>query len=145
MRSSLNRRVDLQVAAIASVVLSLAIAGCGNNGLFNVTGQVTATDGSPLSGMNLMLRSEEGGSGWGSTDEEGHFDLGVTGTGGGIPAGEYTVVIVEDRGDPERPNPPRIHRKYHSPNTSGLSLTVPLESGAYDLVLDPPPTGRRKK
>ena len=117
----------------------LVVAGCGS-GKATVGGKVTHQDGSPLVGANIVLRDPATGkSAHGKTDQQGRFALGTMDKGDGIYPGNYLAIVVENRGDSDRPRPCTIDAKYQSPETSGLSLEVRSRGKqTYDLVLDPP-------
>jgi hypothetical protein len=125
----------LGVWAAASALL----IGCGGSDRGAVSGTVQLKNGQPLVGARVIASPQAAGkSAYGTTDQQGQFELGVAEAGDGIPAGDYTVVVIEDRGfDSDRP--PSIARKYARPETSGLKLTVEAgQSAELDLTLDPP-------
>jgi len=117
----------------------LTVAGCGADKA-SVGGTVTRRDGSPVVNARVVARDWETRKAAGAiTDEQGHFELGTIDRGDGIPPGNYTVMVVEDRGSDEAPRPRTIAAKYEIPKKSGLSLDIKAgESRQFDLVLDPP-------
>lgn len=125
-----------------SFLLLLAV-GCGSSDRVHVSGRVTRTDGTPVNGAKVLLRSQETGkSARGVTDSEGRYELGVETKGDGIAPGEYGVAVAEDRGSWDSPKPRTVHARYESPSTSELTLTVePSGSITFDLTLDPPAGG----
>jgi hypothetical protein len=79
-------------------------------------------------------------SAYGTTDSEGKFALKTDGQGDGVSAGNYDVVVLEDRGNPDSRRPPTIAGKYRDPATSGLKLNVEAgRSQELNLTLDAPP------
>jgi hypothetical protein len=65
--------------------------------------------GQPLSGLQVAIK----GRGWfDQTDEDGRFTL------GGMPAGDYTLVVWPDKGKPKE-----------------KKISVPAKAGDYDLEL----------
>jgi hypothetical protein len=124
---------------IVLVALLLAMVGCGGADTGRVSGTVLKQDGSPLVAARVIARSADSGkSAYGTTDSEGRFELGEE-NGEGIPAGDYDVVVLEDRGDPDSRRPPTIAAKYREPAKSGLRIRVaPGESQQLNLTLDPP-------
>ncbi|HEY3394725.1 MAG TPA: hypothetical protein VGK58_18615, partial [Lacipirellulaceae bacterium] len=66
-------------------------------------------------------------------------ELGVGENGDGIPPGNYDVIIVENRGDPDNRRPPSIAAKYGDVRISGLQLSVEAgETENLRITLDPP-------
>jgi hypothetical protein len=115
-------------------------AGCGGSDRAHVSGTLVHKDGTPLVRARVLARSRETGhSASGVTNEQGFFELGVEKKGDGIPPGEYYVVIYEDRGDADYPNPPSISSKYEKASGSGFTLKVKAgERNTFDATLDPP-------
>jgi hypothetical protein len=128
-----------------ALLLSL-IAGCGSGGLAKVQGTVTRQDGTPLAGARVIARSQESGiAATGGTDEKGHFELRQAETGAGIPAGDYDVLVAEDRGPMDAQASATISLKYQRASTSGLQLSVAAgEKKVVEWTLDPPDTSRRR-
>ena len=127
------------------LALTLASTGCQSSENLPVSGHVTTSEGTPLVGASLMMRSDKNITCTAFTDEEGYYNFGVVAAGDGAPAGTYRISIMEDRGDPDRPRPQQIHMKYGSPGTSGLTIRVPEDGSTYDVVLDPPGPFRKKR
>jgi hypothetical protein len=87
----------------------------------------------------VATAKETGKSAYGRTDDAGHFELGVGENGDSIPPGNYDVIIVEDRGDPDNRRPPAIAAKYGDARTSGLQVSVEEgETNQLNVTLDPP-------
>jgi hypothetical protein len=118
----------------------MVVAGCGASDRGGVIGTVLQKGGTPLAAARVVARSAETGlSAYGTTDADGKFVLKGDEQSDGIPAGNYDVVILEDRGDPDARRPPTIAAKYRDPATSGLRLSVEAgESNELSLTLDPP-------
>lgn len=122
------------------VSFALSISGCGNGGMADVGGTVTRKDGSPVVKARVTARSGVTGA-WASaiTDQEGRFELITNDEGTRVPAGDYQVTVIEDKGDWDHPNKASISAKYGQPNTSGITFSV--EAGDrkdLNLELDPP-------
>lgn len=132
-----------QASAVAVVVLSLGLPGCGN-GLARVTGSVSL-DGEPVRGggdvrATVFFTPVAGGSASvGLVDESGAYEL-RTGSEAGVAPGDYAVtftatekIVPKDGGTPagRRISPPR----YAAPSTSGLEFTVEPGSNTIDLAL----------
>jgi hypothetical protein len=132
----MNRRSVMPWAAITL----LAAAGCQGNDRAKVSGKLLRQDGTPLAGARVIATSGSAGkSAYGTTDQQGKFELGVAQEGDGVPPGKYEVTIVEDRGDPDNRRPASIAAKYRDPATSGLTLDVQAgETAELNLTLEPP-------
>jgi len=115
--------------------------GCGRTSDRGfVSGTIQTHNGTPLKAASVIaVSSETGKSAYGTTDQSGHFELGVASKGNGIAHGDYNVGVVEDRGDPDNRRPPTIAAKYRDPASSGIKLNVTAgESKELNLKLDPP-------
>ncbi len=124
--------------AVLCVLLLCGVAGCNPSGRVSVSGRAVRTDGKPVVGARVIVRSPSTGDyGSGLTDAEGRFDLGGTRKGDGLPPGDYGVAVSEDLGSWESPRSRSIHAKYASPKTSDLTLEV-RQAMTWDLTLDPP-------
>jgi hypothetical protein len=133
----LSRKRDWLIASFSA--LCMVIAGCGASDRGRVSGTVLRKDGTPLATARVIARSTETGlTVYGTTDSDGKFALSGDEQSDGIPAGDYDVVILEDRGNPDERRPPSIAAKYRDPATSGLTLSVEAgESKELNLTLDP--------
>jgi hypothetical protein len=127
--------VETSVAIAALLVMS----GCDTSDRGGVSGTVLRKDGTPLVGARVVARSRETGkSAYGTTDSDGRFELGSAEQGHGVAAGDYDVIVLEDRGDPDTRRPPTIAVKYRDPATSGIHVTVRAgETQEMNLTLDP--------
>jgi hypothetical protein len=125
-------------AGLLSVCIFAGCSGHADRG--HVSGTLQKHDGGPLKRATVIATaSDTGKSAHGMTDDAGHFELGIAQSGDGVPAGNYNVRIVEDRGDQDNRRPATIASKYGDPATSGIKLTVNAgESKELDLKLDPP-------
>lgn len=122
--------------------------GCGGAGdgpkLVPVKG-VATVDGAPIAGLGISFRGETKpgqpeyfpGA---STDAKGMYSL-ITAGKEGAPKGTYKVVVFPPTSAPgaEAPKvaPPSFNKKYLTPETSDLTITVgdSPAPGAYDLKL----------
>jgi hypothetical protein len=117
--------------------------GCGGDkarlDVYPVSGVVTYK-GKPIEGATVMLFGQDDHlrvAGVpvpeGTTDASGNFELRTYQPGDGAPAGNYGVSItwMEETGpsdDPEQINRrDRLNNRYASPDSSGLTATVPSE------------------
>jgi hypothetical protein len=120
-------------------VFCLAVTGCRSGDKIEVSGTVKLNDGSPLVNARVTAMSTETAA-WasGTTDQQGRFTLGTEIAGEGLAPGKYRLSVVEDQGDWDHPQPPKISRKFGNPETSGLTLKIENNSlPPLDLVLDP--------
>jgi Carboxypeptidase regulatory-like domain len=125
---------------ILAILIVAPISGCGRSGRATVSGILLRAGGAPLVGARVIATSKESGnSAYGTTDDHGHFELGLAEKGDGIPAGNYDVTIVEERGDPDNRRPPTIAAKYRDAGSSGIRVSVKSgESAKLNLTLEPP-------
>jgi Carboxypeptidase regulatory-like domain len=129
------------LAVALGAVGFVAVIGCGkSSGLQDIEGRVTHKDGSPLVGATVMYRSADSHKyATGVTDNDGHYTLGTSHPGEGIAPGNYSITVMENRGDEDNMRPPTIHRKYSLPSKSGLTFKVePGGKSTFDMELDPP-------
>lgn len=124
--------------AVLAALFSFVCYGCGRSDNAKVTGKLLRRDGTPVVNAKVIARSKETGkSASASTNDEGDFAIGAVDQGNGLPPGDYAVVIVEDRGDPDHRRRPTIAAKYRDPDKSGVSVSVkPGENKKLDLTLD---------
>jgi hypothetical protein len=124
---------------LAAIVVA-TVAGCGGSQHGDVTGTLQRRGGAPLIGARVVATSKETGkSVYGTTDQAGNFELGAGENGDGIPPGNYDVIIVENRGDPDNRRPPAIAAKYGDARLSGLQVSVEAgQTKQLNITLDPP-------
>jgi hypothetical protein len=117
-------------------VAAITSAGCGAADTGRVSGTVHGASGAPLVRARIVARSAETGkSAYATSDSSGNFEL--DGGKEGLPAGEYDVIVLEDRGDPDARRPLTVAAKYRSHETSGLKVTVEAgETTEMNIKLD---------
>ncbi len=132
------RRFDLLLACLAA----WGVAGCGpGEPLHSATGRVSDRDGRPLADVQIVfIATARSLSASGRTDPDGRYSMGSTSVAGGVPAGDYAVVAIDDspNRDLDNPRPARIAERYADPATSGLTAQVKQGGASFDFVLDPP-------
>jgi hypothetical protein len=137
----MNTRLIMMGAwAIVVSAAGIAIPGCGRSDGAEVHGRLVRSDGTPLAGARVVIRSPDTGeSAYDVTDADGYFRVSASSQGKGFSAGDYNVLILEDRGEPDRPLPPTISPKYRDPNRSGLRIYIEGNQPAeLNVTLDPP-------
>jgi hypothetical protein len=131
-------RIGLLAGGLLLVVLA---AGCGNKGIYPVSGQLVDPDGKPITGMKGGAVELEGvdvkASANGSIDEEGRFRITTEKPGDGAHLGKHKVAITRPYYGPEQPAPHVIQPKYESLETSGLEITVEPRSNVIKLTVEP--------
>jgi hypothetical protein len=137
-----SRKVALRgwvVETSVAIAALLAMSGCDASDRGGINGTVLRKDGTPLVGARVVARAQETGrSAYGTTDSDGRFELGSAEQDDGVAAGDYDVIVLEDRGDPDTRRPPTIAVKYRDPATSGINVTVRAgETQEMNLTLDP--------
>ena len=123
------------------LLLPFLLSGCGGKyDLRPVEGTVTLTDGTPLTRLRLTFECQDPVlSARATTDEKGKYQLSTLTDGDGAPIGSYRVAIGDLPGDdPDDFRPSRIHSKYQSFDTSGLTFEVGDGDNVFDIQLDPP-------
>ncbi len=139
---------------LAATVATLT--GCGRSGpaYWPISGRVTF-QGKPVTVAEIHISNPKVGIDILETlDAEGRYTV-ITGDRKGLPEGQYRVAITPKLdfsrakcGADGRPipstmpseaerNPPNIPKKYHSPSTSGLTLTVKPESNTFNVDMQP--------
>jgi hypothetical protein len=133
-----NRLASETIWLLLSLIAGSAMAGCGDSDRASVTGTLLRKDGAPLVGARVIARSPQTGeSSYGITDAEGKFELGASADSRGVSPGDYELLIVEDRGDPDHRKPRSIAAKYRNSSTSGLSVNVKAgEQAEVNFTLD---------
>ena len=136
IRHTVLGRVTRTLFAVQLIIASIGCGGASGRG--SVTGTALRTDGGPLVAARVIARPNDTGiTVYGQTDRNGYFELLTAEGNAGIPAGDYSVTISEDRGDLDNRLRPTIAAKYGDPSKSGVSFSVkPGESVALNLKLE---------
>jgi hypothetical protein len=133
--------VQLQLFLV--LLLLIVSVGCGQK-LFNVSGTITLSDGTPLpTGKVFFISGITQAEG--TLDQSGSYSLSLQKGKRGIPAGSYQVlvtgvfftpqnVVINDEMDTG--TRPMIDLIYAETETTPLHCTVPNENG-YDFVVNP--------
>jgi len=131
------RTLSSPLFALVIATATIPVAGCGAADTGRVSGTVQSASGAPLVRARIVARSAETGkSAYATSDSSGRFEL--NGDEAGLAAGEYDVIVLEDRGDPDSRRPLTVAAKYRSHETSGLKVTVKAgETTEVNLKLDP--------
>jgi hypothetical protein len=127
---------------LAAVTIIFAV-GCGQK-LFNVSGKVTLSDGTPLTTGKVFFISGITQA-EGTLDQSGTYSLSLQKGKSGIPAGSYQVLVtgvfftpqklvIDDEMDTG--TRPMIDPIYAETETTPLNCTVPNEN-SYDFVVEP--------
>ena len=135
----MNLSTFVRLAALA--LFTASTLGCGGSSLATVEGQVIGPDGAPVPGVLVIARSDETGSSRsGETGSDGRYMLGGSHSGGGVPAGNYSVTVLNERKglqDAPRASAAKVPAKYGSAETSGLRFSVQAgEAKEFDIKLD---------
>ena len=121
----------------ASLVVALSAMGCGGGGpdRGTVTGKVTL-DGQPLEGADLEFQPEEGSPSYGTTDDDGEYDLMYTRDKRGAMLGEHTVRITTSTTDTDdRGNEVRVPQRV-PPEYSQVGVTKDVKPGRNKFDFD---------
>jgi hypothetical protein len=133
---------------ILPFILGLAaamIAGCGGSGV-QLRGTVTfSEDGLPVNAGTVCFVAGNSIS-RGDLQEDGTYRVGTNKPGDGIPPGTYTVYIINTEKTEEIPignegnfidrTVQTVHRKYTSPSTSGITVTVDRSTKTFDFQVE---------
>src|SRR5262245_58781654 len=85
-------RCGVRALTLAAVLLT----GCGGAATCRVSGRIVRPSGEPLEGANVIARNEDTGSSYyGTTNDDGRYELSTIDSGAGVPPGTYSVVIME--------------------------------------------------
>lgn len=121
-------------------VLLAAVAGCAGEGVHEVSGRVTDPAGAPLPKIRIVFIEKDNTlTATAETAVDGTYRLGTRRPGEGSPAGDYTVLAVDDVPFSDSgPSPaPRIAKRYSDPARSGLEARVKPGRNRFDFQLDP--------
>ncbi|MDR1491119.1 MAG: hypothetical protein LBT05_00105 [Planctomycetaceae bacterium] len=124
-----------------ALAISLTFIGC-NNGKVGLSGKVTYTDGTPL-GIGEVYFQTATYEACGTLKPDGTYDVGSISDKDGLPKGRYNVYIF----GAQKPSGKTkdgidimvslIDEKYLSPETSGLTVDVPVPGGKFDFQVEP--------
>jgi hypothetical protein len=130
----------LRLRNVGAVMLLAVVAGCGGTGMHDVTGRVTDPTGAPLPEIRIVFIGKDNSvTATATTATDGVYRLGTRRPGEGSPAGDYTVLAVDDVpfSDSGRSRAPRIAQRYSDPALSGLEACVKPGRNRFDFQLDP--------
>ncbi|MDR2116777.1 MAG: hypothetical protein LBP87_10410 [Planctomycetaceae bacterium] len=141
-------------------VFVILLTSCSQN--IKITGTVKFDDGEPLTRGTVIFESPTH-SFPGYLDEKGHYAVGDTKDGAGIPPGDYTVwiagtALIQDVVPKKNSSKqkvvneddeltyadtfeiPQVHPKYTRPNSDALKFTVKRDvSKTFDITVERPP------
>lgn len=126
---------------LGSVMLLATAISCGN-GMEKLTGKITVGGEPPPPelGGAVSFFPQAGASAMAPLREDGTFEM-TTGSQKGLKPGEYQVAIGTWFGNlpmtPSPTHPSWTHKKYAKRQTSGLTITVPVEGNHIEWDLDP--------
>lgn len=135
----LRQLTNARSFGMLAMACSLAAGGCGGTDNGRVSGRVVRKSGEALAGANIIARNNETGqSCYATTAADGRYELSGGESGTGVPAGDYSVVIVEKKASRDAISPPTIADRYSDPAKSGLSFTVAGgEEKSFDVTVEP--------
>ncbi|PQO40993.1 hypothetical protein [Blastopirellula marina] len=120
-------------------LIPLGFTGCGS-GNPHLHGKVTFTDGTPLDKGSVCFL-KEGYLARGQIKSDGSYEVGSLEENDGLPPGTYQVYIdgatVEDTRSPTGTSP-MLDADMTKPETSGLTVTVPVDNGTLDITVKKP-------
>lgn len=126
------------MAAVLGAVIASTSAGCGS-GLrtLPVEGTLTAPDGTPLGGVQLIWqRIDQPLTCTAITDESGRYQVGTRRPADGAPPGRYRVKLVEPQADDIDAGPrARIPHRYRNLDSSGLEWSVEPGRNRFNIRL----------
>ncbi|HBT77832.1 MAG TPA: hypothetical protein DEB39_13120 [Planctomycetaceae bacterium] len=126
--------------ALALVLLLLVPAGC--SGKVHLEGKVTFTDGTPLD-LGTVCFETDNFLARGTIRPDGTYDVGSLSDNDGLPPGTYNVYVTGTEKEVARDKDdypvftPTVDPKYAGAKTSGLTVTVPAATGAFDFQVEP--------
>jgi hypothetical protein len=122
------------------VLLAVLAAGCGQQQIYPVHGQLVDPDGNPILGMKDGSVDFEAldakASANASIGEDGSFRLTTNKPGDGAYLGRHRVAITRPYFGPERPAPYVIDPKYEKFETSELVVTVEAKVNQIKLKVE---------
>lgn len=132
------------ICSIVSLLTISLIAGCGDGLNLAPAEGTVLLDGRPMAQAGVLFKSVEGGPiATGGTDANGHFKLRTANRDGAL-VGEHQVTITKNETyglGPFGPAPEgvtiiwHVPEKYSKAETSGLTATVPCDSGEFKFDL----------
>jgi hypothetical protein len=132
---------------LAACLAALVLVGCGRRDLHPVSGTVRFSDGSPLTTGRVVANyvPQAAYGGWGYIKPDGSFTLGSFTQTDGIRAGTVQVAITFAYASEGQPGSdgmtskqkPLVHKRFESPETSGLSFEIPRQT-TWDIVVERP-------
>ncbi|MDR0608957.1 MAG: carboxypeptidase-like regulatory domain-containing protein [Planctomycetaceae bacterium] len=117
------------IFCFALTAILLLFSGCGN-GKYGLSGKVTLTDGTPLSGGEVYFQ-KDAYEARGTLKPDGTYVVGSISEKDGLPKGKYNVYVYIFG------QQKLIDKKYSSPNTSGITVEVPVPGGKFDFQVEP--------
>ena len=129
----------IRCLAVVGLVLMVFVAGCSNSSgnlpnLAPVSGTVTL-GGQPLSKASVLFESAKGQGAYGTTDENGRYELRFSGSTMGADIGVNTVRITTVLDHPTGPDyKDPIPARYNK--ASELKVTVQAGANTHDFALD---------
>ncbi|MDR1492199.1 MAG: hypothetical protein LBT05_05725 [Planctomycetaceae bacterium] len=124
-----------------ALAISLAFAGC-NNGKVGLSGKVTYTDGTPL-GIGEIYFHTAAYEARGTLKPDGTYVVGSISDKDGLPKGKYNVYIFGAQKPSGKTRDGMdimvslIDEKYLSPETSGITVDIPVPGGKFDFQVEP--------
>ena len=132
--------MKLQIGLCAALMLSIGLAGCGGGSdgpeLGRVTGVVTL-DGAPLPKATVMFQPQNGRPAFGTTDDNGKYELGYTQGNSGTVLGENTVFIRTEIPGEDGQQPLQkelLPAKYHNKTELKANVTAGANTFNFDLT-----------
>jgi hypothetical protein len=126
----------------------LIITAC-NGGKVKLGGKVTFTDGTPL-GVGEVYFQTPTYEARGILKPDGTYVVGSISDKDGLPKGKYNVYIfgaqkpsgkTEDGMNVKMVS--LIDEKYLSPETSGITVDIPVSGGKFDITVEPNPKAKK--
>jgi hypothetical protein len=129
----------IRIVALALVLLGAV--GCGGAKTYPVRGKVVFKDGKALTGGTVIFEPVDKNlkvSARGDIQPDGTFRLGTDSDNDGAPEGGYHVLVVPPPPEENERRPQRspIPRKYLSPETSPLKLTVTRDKDKNNFTIE---------
>jgi len=130
---------NYHLGACACIALLLCLSGCGDP---QVTGTITFSDGTPLTGGMLVLQ-DGANQGIGEVRHDGTFSVYQYRPGDGLRRGTYRgyiagAAVADDQGR----STSLIPERYTDMETSGIVYDSNVNRGRLDIVIDALPPQR---